>query len=148
MSPAMKAVAMKCTRPSPDNEMYTPCHDLEKAYTFHCPDLLANTPEGRNFASCVAPGRNFRATFRKAPPAHAQLRPLRPEAEEWSRARAGGGSKGYAEIHTQGDARREASPSWGVCQHLAHFITTAFMAGLINPHTCNIPAFCIKCEDL
>ena len=126
---------------------------------------------GRNFASCVALGRNFSATFRKAPPAHAQLRPLRPEAEEWSRARAGGGSKGYAEIHTQGDARREASPSWGVCQQvrrkkrtcfckivprcvlflsglgLVYFIATAFMAGLINPHTCSIPTICVKCED-
>ena len=81
---------------------------------------------GRNFASCVALGRNFSATFRKAPPAHAQLRPLRPEAEEWSRARAGGGSKGYAEIHTQGDARREASPWWGVCQQLRTKKSTRF----------------------
>ena len=81
---------------------------------------------GRNFASRVALGRNFSATFRKAPPAHAQLRPLRPEAEEWSRARAGGGSKGYAEIHTQGDARREASPRWGGCQQLRTKKSTRF----------------------
>ena len=89
---------------------------------------------GRNFASCVALGRNFSATFRKAPPAHAQLRPLRPEAEEWSRARAGGGSKGYAEIHTQGDARREASPSWGVCQQVRTKKSTRF---------CKIVARCV-----
>ena len=67
----MKAVAMKYTRPSPDNEMYTPCHDLEKACTFHCPDLLANTPTGRNFASCVALGRNFGVAFLVAPHLHA-----------------------------------------------------------------------------
>ena len=103
MSPTMQAVVKKCR-----------------------PQLLANTPPGRSFASCIALGRNFSVTFRKAPPVHAQLHPLRPQAEEWSRARAGGGSKGYAEIHTQGDARREASPSWGVCHGLAHFITTAF----------------------
>ena len=63
----MKAVAMKYTRPSPDKKMYTPGHDLEKACTFLCPDLLANTPTGRNFASYVALGRNFGVTFRVAP---------------------------------------------------------------------------------
>ena len=85
----MKAVAMKCTRPSPDNEMYTPCHDLEKAYTFHCPDLLANTPEGRNFASCVALGRNFGVAFRVAPRLRAAP-PYRLRAEG-AELRAGGG---------------------------------------------------------
>ena len=85
----MKAVAMKYTRPSPDNEMYTPCHDLEKACTFHCPDLLANTPTGRNFASCVSLGRNFGVTFRVAPRLRAAP-PYRLRAEG-AELRAGGG---------------------------------------------------------
>ena len=96
----MKAVVMKCTRPSPDNEMYTPCHDLEKACTFFCPELLATTPIGRSFASCVALGRNFSVTFRSAPrPRAAPLFRLRAEGTE---LRVGGGrfSEGCAEIPT------------------------------------------------
>ena len=69
--------------------MYMPCHDLEKACTFLCPGLLANTATGRNFASCVALGRNFGVTFRVAPRLRAAP-PYRLRAEG-AELRAGGG---------------------------------------------------------
>ena len=50
------------------------------------PPTVQTNLGGRNFASCVALGRIFGATFRNAcPPARAQLRPLRPKAAEQSR---------------------------------------------------------------
>ena len=55
------------------------------------PPTVQTNLGGRNFASCVALGRIFGATFRNAcPPTRAQLRPLRPKAAEQSRAQAGG----------------------------------------------------------
>ena len=97
----MKAVAMKYTRPSLDKKMYTPCHVLEKACTFLCPELLANTLTGRDLASFVALGRNFGVTFRVAPRLRAAP-PYRLRAEG-AELRAGGGprdSEGCAENPT------------------------------------------------
>ena len=55
------------------------------------PTSSPDPPGERNFASCVALGRIFGATFRNAcPPTRAQLRPRHPKAAGQSRAQAGG----------------------------------------------------------
>ena len=72
------------------------CKDASLGQLFlHWGKILPPTVQtnlgGRNFASCVALGRIFGATFRNScPPTRAQFRPLRPKAAEQSRAQAGG----------------------------------------------------------
>ena len=76
------------------------------------PPTVQTNLGGRNFASCVALGRIFGATFRNACPPPA--RSTAPSAlRRWSRAarRRGDTGEGYAEIPTQGNARREVSPT-------------------------------------
>ena len=139
------------------------------------PPTVQTNLGGRNFASCVALGRIFGATFRNAcPPTRAQLRPLRPKAAEQSRAQAGGQRQrlrrntypGQRKTRSVSDLRSwPTSPDkkkYTLCDNLAKACTffvrawpsgksdncfrhlekviTAFMAGLKNPHTCNIPA--------
>ena len=95
------------------------------------PPTVQTNLGGRNFASCVALGRIFGATFRNAcpPPARSSA----PSAlRRWSRAarRRGDRAKGYAEIPTQGNARREVPPLTsslsGCCLVTASILQTCF----------------------
>ena len=88
-------------------------------------------------------------TFRVAPRLRAAP-PYRLRAEG-AELRAGGGHairKVALKFLPRATQDAKLLPLGVFANILAYFIATAFMAGLINPHTCNIPAFCIKCEDL
>ena len=106
------------------------CFLLLEKKNFPPPPVQTNLG-GRNFASCVALGRIFGATFRNAcpPPARSSA----PSAQRrWSRAarRRGDRGKGYAEIPTQGNARREVPPPTsglsGCCLVTANILQTCF----------------------
>ena len=95
------------------------------------PPTVQTNLGGRIFASCVALGRNFGATFRNAcPPPASSSAPSALRRESRAARRRGDRAKGYAEIPTQGNARREVPPPTsglsGCCLVTANILQTCF----------------------
>ena len=95
------------------------------------PPTVQTNLGGRNFASCVALGRIFGATFRNAcPPPASSSAPSALRRESRAARRRGDRAKGYAEIPTQGNARREVPPPTsglsGCCLVTANILQTCF----------------------